>query len=141
MSNYDEDPSIHNGVLELEITIDRPIGQVWHQLLDIGSWVTSHTIEEVSEAKRTVGAITRVSFKRAKELGFPPPHYHYCKIIKLVPEQQYVLKAYSELGSSSYGVQMTGFDDTRLVAVDGNKTKVIFLAYDQIKGEWRQPPP
>jgi hypothetical protein len=115
------------------VLIDRPVAQVWKQYLDVGSWVTSHDIEEISEAKRTLGAITRVSFRRAKDLGFPTPHYHYCKIIKLVPEQQCVIKAYSENGGS-YGGRIIGFDDTRFEALDG-KTRWSFRAFSEYKGE------
>jgi hypothetical protein len=133
MSNYDEDPAITSAVTDMEVFIDRPIGQVWKQFLDLGSWITSHRIEEISAAKRTLGAITRVSYTRAKELGQPLPHYHYCKIIKLVPEQRYVLKAYSEKGGS-YGMQYTGFDDARFVAKDGG-TLLTFSFYDEFRVE------
>ena len=133
MSKFDEDSLVHNNILDLEIVIDRSVAQVWKQLMDVGSWVTSHDIEEVSDVRRTLGAITRVSARRAKELGFPPPHYHYCKIIHLIPERQCVLKSYSEKGGS-YGMRMTGFDDTRLIAVDG-QTKISFRAYSEYRGE------
>jgi hypothetical protein len=133
MCNFDEDPSVLNSLLDLEVLINRPVEQVWRQWLDFGSWVTSHDIEEISEAKRTIGAITRASFRRAKEVGYPLPHYHYCKIIKLVPERQYVLKTYSEKGGS-YGMQMTGFDEGRFISVDGT-TKVIYRFVGEYKGE------
>jgi hypothetical protein len=132
MHNCDEDRSVFSGHYEVEVLIDRPVGEVWKSFLDIGSWVTSHGIEEVSGARGTVGSITRVSFKKAKELGLPLPHYHYCKIIQLVPERQYVLKTYSEKGGS-YGRQMTTFDDTRFVAIDG-ATKLTFNIYIERKG-------
>jgi hypothetical protein len=133
MSSHDEDPSITNSVTELQVFIDRPISQVWKQFLDLGSWVTSHQIEEISEEKRTIGAITRVSNARAKELGLPLPHHHYCKLIKLVPERQYVLKAYSEKGGS-YGTQYSGFDDARFVSKDGG-TELTFSFYDEIRSD------
>ena len=61
----------------------------------------------------------------------PPPDHHYCKIIKLVPERQYVLKTYSETGGS-YGWDIVAFDDARFFSI-GQKTKVIFNLYIQIK--------
>jgi hypothetical protein len=134
MSDCDEDRSIYNGHFEVEVVIHRPVAQVWHQFLDIGSWVTSHDIEEVHGERDSVGSITRCSSKAAKQLGVPPPHYHYCKIIKLVPERQYVLKSYAEKGGS-YGMQaITGFDDTRFIEM-GNKTKVVFNIFAAMRGE------
>ena len=132
MIHCDEDPSITNDVSELEVFIDRPVGDVWRPLLDLSSWVTTHVIEEVSETKRTVGAITRVSFKRAKEMGYPLPHHHYCKIIKLVPEQLYVLKTYSEKGGS-YGSQIAAFDVIRLVTLDRG-TRLTFSFFGEFRG-------
>jgi hypothetical protein len=133
MSNCDEDQSIQNTLLELEIVIDRPVAQVWRQWLDIGSWVTSHNIENVHGTPGTVGSITRPSFKMAPERGMPLPHHHYCKIIKLDPERQYVLKTYSEKGGS-YGMQIVGFDDARFIAVDG-KTKITFRFFGELKAK------
>jgi hypothetical protein len=133
MSQVDEDSSVHNSTDDLEIFIARPTAQVWRQCIDAASWVTSHHVENVRGAPGALGSITRVSFKRARELGMPLPHYHYCKVIQLVPERQYVLKAYSERGGS-YGVCLTGFDDTRFFSVDGG-TKITFRAYSEYKGE------
>lgn len=127
MNEFDEDASVSNGHYEVDVVIDAPVSQVWKQFLDIGSWVTSHTIENVSGEPGTLGSITRVAFKKAKESGLPPAHYHFCKIIKLIPEQQYVLKTYSEKGGS-YGVEISAFDDTRFVEADG-KTTVTFNLY------------
>src|SRR5688572_18345564 len=110
MIHHDEDPSIYNGHYEVEIVMDRPVAQVWRQFLDIGSWVTSHDIELVAGSRDAVGAITRVSFRKAKEVGMPEPHHHYCKITKLIPERQYVLKTYAEKGGS-YGWEIVAFDD------------------------------
>src|SRR6266702_1276 len=133
MSQCDEDRSVYNGHFELEVLIDRPVEEVWPQFIDIPSWVTSHDIETVYGTPGTVGSITRVSFKKAKEQGFPLAHHHYCKLIKVVPERQWILKTYPERGGS-YGMQMTGFDDGRLVAIDG-KTKAIFNVFIEIRSE------
>jgi hypothetical protein len=133
MSNCEEDRSVFNAHLELEVLIDRPVVQVWKQFLDIGAWVTSHDIENVYGAPGTLGSITRVSFKKAKEQGYPPAHHHYCKIIALVSERQYLLKTYSERGGS-YGLQLAAFDDARFFAIDG-KTRVTFTFYGEYRGE------
>jgi len=133
MSQHDEDPTIYNGHFEVEVLIDRPVQQVWKAFLDIGSWVTSHDIETLHGTPGTVGSITRVSFKKAKEQGVPLPHYHYCKLIKVVPEQQWILKTYSEEGGS-YGMQMTAFDDGRLIAA-GSQTRATFNIFAEIRSE------
>jgi hypothetical protein len=133
MSTIDEDPSVYNGHLEVAVVIDRPVAMVWKQWLDLGSWVTSHTIEEIFGTRGAVESIVRVSLKNARELGLPKPHHHYCKLTKVVPHQQYVLKTYSEKGGS-YGMQMTAFDDTRFVT-NGKTTKVTFNFYCEYKGD------
>jgi len=133
MNNYDEDRSVFNGHYEVEILIDRPVAHVWRQFLDVGSWVSSHDIDTVCGAQDSVGSITRVAFKKAQGLEMPLPHYHFCKIIKLVPERQYVLKTFSEKGGS-YGWQITAFDDTRFIEIDG-RTKMIFNIFAEIRAE------
>lgn len=133
MSNYDEHPRVYNGQYEVEITIDRPVREVWRQFLDIGSWVTSHDIELVAGSKDAVGGITKVSFRKAKEIGMPEPHHHYCKIIKLIPERQYVLKTYHEKGGS-YGWEIVAFDDTRLFDT-GGKTRITFNLLIEMKSD------
>lgn len=133
MSDCDEDRSVYNAHSEVEVLIDRPVAQVWKQFLNMGSWVTSHVIEEIYGARGTVGSITRVSFKGANQEGYPAPHHHYCKIIKVVPERQYVLKTYSEKGGS-YGVHITAFDDAHFVAKDGG-TILTFSFFGEFRGE------
>jgi hypothetical protein len=133
MITCDEDRTIFNGYLEFEVFIERPVAQVWKKVLEIQSWVTSHRIEDVCGEPGTLGSITRVSFKKAGEQGYPPAHHHYCKIIRLIPEQQYLLKTYSEKGGS-YGMQMTAFDDFRLLAIDG-KTKLTITFFCEYRGE------
>jgi len=131
---YDEDPSIFNSVIDdQEVVIDRPVEQVWAQFLDIGSWVTSHQIEELPGPRRELGAITRVTSIGAQEAGYPPAYYHYCKVIRFVPERQYVLKTYSEKGGS-YGMKISAFDDARFFAI-GNATKVTFTLFGEFKGK------
>jgi hypothetical protein len=133
MSTYDEDRLVYNAHYEVEVLIDQPVNKVWRQFVDVVSWVVTHDIEEVAGTRGTVGAITRVSFKKAGEMGMPLPHHHYCKIVKLIPERQYVLKTYSEKGGS-YGNQMRCFDDTRFVPVN-RSTKIIFNFYVELTGE------
>jgi len=134
---FDEETAVANGTYEIEIVIDAPVAKVWHQFLDIGSWVTSHKIEEVGDLRRTLGALTRVSPREdvVKNIAalVPLPHHHYCKIIKFVPEQQYVLKTHAEKGGS-YGMDdFIAFDDTRFHAVDG-KTSMTFTLFSHFKG-------
>jgi hypothetical protein len=126
MSQCDEDRSIYNGHFEIEIVIDRPLQDVWSQFVNIPSWVISHDIEQVSGQPGCVGSVMRVYLRGAKEEGC-----HYSKLIKLVPGRQWLLKTYSEKGDA---YQMTGFDDGRLVAMEG-KTKAVFNLYIEIKGE------
>jgi len=136
MSDVDEDSSVHNGHYEVEVIVNRPIAQVWRQFLDIPSWVTSHYIECVHGEPGTEGCITRVSFKKAKEMNFPPAHYHYCKFIKVIPERQWILKTYAERGGS-YGVkEFHTFDDGRVFAVNADRTRVVFNLFteSQVQG-------
>jgi hypothetical protein len=128
-NQLDEGPGVYNGHMEVEVVIDRPVSEVWPRFLDFPSWMTSHQIEEVY-GSRSVGSITRVFTRNAKEWGLPTPHYHYCKIIKLITEKQYLLKSYSEKGGS-YGLQMVGFDDARLSSV-GGRTLVTFNFFAQV---------
>jgi hypothetical protein len=133
MDRYDEDPTIYSGHYEAEITIDRPVARVWVQYLNIGSWVCSHEVEVVYGQPDTVGSITRVSYKRAKELAYEPALYHYCKIIQLIYGYRYLLKSYSERGGS-YGWNFIAFDDTRFFEADG-RTKVVFNFYAEYKAK------
>src|SRR5690348_5356755 len=103
MAHTDEDASVHNGHYEVEVVIDRPLAQVWKQFLDIPSWVITHHMEYVYGEPGTEGSIARVAFKKAKEMNFPLAHHHYCKLIKVVPERQWIQKTYAEKGGS-YGV-------------------------------------
>jgi hypothetical protein len=140
-TSLDEDVSVWNGTYEIEVVIDRPVGEVWEQFLDIGSWVTSHRIEEITEPRRVLGAITRVSpseeamraVTSGTGEGLPPAHHHYCKIIKLVPEEQYVLKTYSEEGGS-YGMDIVAYDDARFFPENG-KTCAVFNLFAEFRGD------
>jgi len=85
MRDCQEDPTVFNGYLDFEVTIAAPVSRVWKKVLDITSWVTSHEIVNVFGEPGTVGSITRVSFRKAKELGYTPAHHHYCKIVRLIP--------------------------------------------------------
>ena len=142
-SEFDEDSSVANGTYEVEIVIDRPVSEVWNQFVNVGSWVTSHKIEEVGDVRRTLGAITRVSPSDAALENvqgsdgpvIPPPHYHYCKVIEFVPEQRYVLKTYAEKGGS-YGMEgFSAFDDSRFYPLDGGRTRATFTLYSHMKGD------
>ncbi len=133
MTNYDEENTVFNGHYEVEVIIDRPVAGVWTQYLDIGSWVTSHDIENVYGTPGTVGSITRVSFKKAKEMDMPPTHHHYCKIVEMEREKYYLLKTYSEKGGS-YGVNLTAFDDAKFSSCNG-KTKIVFSVYLEMVAE------
>jgi uncharacterized protein YndB with AHSA1/START domain len=140
--DFEEDAAVGSGLYEIELVINAPVSKVWEQFLDIGSWVTSHKIEEVGELRREVGAVTRVSpsQKAVDELGsegaaIPLPHHHYCRIIDLVPEQQYVLKTYAEQGGS-YGLEeFLAFDVSRFYAIDGG-TRATFTLFAHMKGEF-----
>lgn len=132
MDNIDEDSSVFSGHYETDVQIDRPVGLVWNQFLDLSSWVTSHRIQLLAGGQATLGAITRVS-PNIDELPLPRPHYHYCKIIVVVPERKYVLKTYSERGGS-YGLQLACFDDFQFVALD-RQTKVIMNLFVDYRGE------
>jgi len=134
MINYDERPFVRNGHLELEVFIDRSVDKVWKRFIDMGSWVTSHRIEQIHGEPGAVGSIIRASFNRASELAMPLPHHHYCKIIKLSWEQQYLFKTYSESSGGSYGLAITGFDDTRFHSEDQG-TRVTFNFYGEYAGE------
>ena len=133
MDNLDEDRSVSNAVTELDVFINRPVGEVWNQFIDFGSWVTSHRIEEIHGRRGTIGSIFRASFKNSAEEGYPLPHHHYCKIIKVIPEQLYVLKTYSEKGGS-YGVHIVAFDEARFVSKDGG-TLLTFKLFAEFSGE------
>ena len=126
-----EDLDIYNATYEVDCLINASIEDVWKQYIDISSWVTSHAIENVHGEPGSIGSVTRVSFKRVEEFSMPPAHHHYCKIIKLIPEQQYVLKTYSEKGGS-YGWHIVAFDDARFYEVE-QKTMVVFNLYIEIK--------
>lgn len=131
MSQYDEDPSVFTDYYKVEITIDRPVREVWNQFLDLSSWIVTHDIVEVSGARGTLNTITRVT-PRGKDHSAPA--YHYCKIIKVVPERQYLLKGYAEKGGSYGGLYFSSFDDTLFFPMDG-KTKVTFELFSEVRGE------
>jgi outer membrane murein-binding lipoprotein Lpp len=131
--SVDKDRAIYSGYAEAEVVIDRPVAQVWRQFLDLGSWITSQTIENVTGPPNTVGAITRVTSLGAIRESRPAPHYHYCQIIKLIPERQYVRASYTEKGGS-YGLEGSASKDVRFVEM-GGKTKVIYSMFAEFRGE------
>jgi len=131
MNNGEEDPFIYNWTQEIEFLINRPVAQVWKQHLNLQTWVITHRQEWVSGSPDKIGSVVRTSSKVAIESGMPTPNYHYCKIIKLVPERQYVLKTFTEEGGS-YGWEGIAFDDTRFIELEG-KTKLIFNIYGAIR--------
>lgn len=133
MSNCDEDPTVYNGHFEVHVLIKRAVREIWPQYLDKSSWVTTHDVEQVYGKPGTVGSITRVSFKRAAEVGLPRPHFHYCKIIKLEQEKESLIKTYSADGGS-YGMRLTGFDHMRFSAVGAN-TRATFSIFLEARSE------
>jgi len=133
MCNYVEDLSIENVLVDLEIDINAPVSQVWNRWIDMASWVTSHAIVHVSGQIGQIGLVSRASFKGAEEMGYPAPHYHYNKVIKLIPERQYTFKTYSEVGGS-YGMRIIGFDEARFEDI-GIGTRVTFRFYGEYKTE------
>jgi len=134
MKDCDENYLVHNGHLELEIFVERPVCEVWTRFIDMAAWVTSHTIESAKGTPGALGSIMRASFKRAAEMGIPLPHYHYCKVIKLIPERQYLFKTYSEEGGS-YGISIKGFDDARFHQSE-NGTRITFNFYGEYVGRY-----
>jgi hypothetical protein len=134
-----EDSDVYNATYEVDAVFDRPVDTVWKHFIDLGSWVTSHGLENIYGEPRSEGAITKVSFKRVSEFNMPPAHHHYTKIIKMVPRKQYVLKTWSEKGGS-YGWDIVAFDDARFIDL-GAKTKVVFNLYIQIKCELAERDP
>lgn len=132
MSEYDEDVNISNGHYEVAVIIDCPVKEVWKRFLDMGSWVTSHHIETVKGLPRTLGEVTRVSFKNSREISLPEPHHHFCKIIKLIPEFQYVLKTFTGK-DGAYGMNLTAFDDGRFFSIGSAQTKITW----NVMVEWR----
>jgi uncharacterized protein YndB with AHSA1/START domain len=131
MNRWDEDPSVYSGTFEVEITIDRPVAEVWRQYVDAASWISTHEIEFVTGAPGIEGSIRRIAFRKAKELGMAPPHHHYGKLIKVIPERQQLVKTYAEK-EGAYGMQMLCFDDARFESVGGG-TRVIFNTFAEIK--------
>ena len=133
--HFNEDSSIYSGHMEVETLIDRPVGEVWKQLLDLSSWVTTHVVEVIAGSHDAVGAVVRITPKGLDDPNspFPKPHHHYGRLIKLVPERQHVMKAYEAPGGS-YGLRISAFEDYRLIPV-GGKTKVTFDGYIEYRGE------
>src|SRR5262245_27621715 len=116
MNFFDEDQSVFSGHFEVDIVVDRSAAEVWTTFVDTRQWVTSHVIENVYGDPGTVGSITRVSSPDA--VDWPPAPYHYCKLIEVIPGHRWVIKTYSEKGGS-YGLHMSGFDEGRLIEIDG----------------------
>jgi len=138
MATFEEDAHLFNGHMEVDVVIEAPPMKVWRQFIDLNSWLLTHDVEELTGERGKVGVITRVSPKKGSaRMSLPPPHYHYCKLIKAIPGQQYVLKTYSEQGGS-YGMQLTAFDDTRFIELD-SATRVTFNFYGQYSGERIDP--
>ena len=133
MSYYDEDPSVLSAHSEMEIVINRPVAKVWRQYLDHGSWITSHNIENIYGEPGSLGSVTRVSFKKAKEQGLPEPHYHYCKVITLVLEKRSILRGYTGK-NGGYGMHFRAFDDMRFEG-SGDQTRLIFNLFMAASGE------
>ena len=134
MNDWNEGPSVYNGFSEVDIVINQPIAEVWTKFLDLRSWVMNFDIEELYGKPGTLGSIWRCTVKDAAAQGIPLQHFHYCKIIRLIPEQRYVLKSYSaEVGS--YGMDITAFDEGRFEALGPQTTKIAFALFCEYKGK------
>ena len=129
-----EDPTVYNGCFEVEVVINRPVEAVWKQFLDMTAWITTYDMKVISGVPNTVGSVTRLSPKNAKDADVPPAPYHFTKIVKLVPNQQYVIKTFSAKIGSYGGIFATGFDDARFLSM-GDKTKVIWNLYSEMKAD------
>jgi len=134
MTRHDVNQLIHDGHLELQILVHKPVTIVWNRFIHMHTWVTSHVIEQVQGEPGEIGAVIRASFKQAAELGMPLPHYHFCKTIKVVIGSQYLFKTYSEK-CGSYGLSIIGFDDARFESL-GNDTRLTFNFYGEYSGEY-----
>src|SRR6185437_7683748 len=132
MTQYDEDPTVYNGHFELEVLIDRPVEQVWAQFFDIPSWVLTHEIDLVSGARGTVGSITQVFSRNARE-----EVYHYCKLIKLVSGARWILKTFLERGAE---YDYTAFEEGRLLPVN-NKRNVIYNNFIEVIAQSNEKDP
>jgi hypothetical protein len=133
MNSFDEEPSVYSAHYDVGATIDTTAATVWKHFLHFPSWVNTHRIEAVSGTRDRVGFITRVFADGLETSDYPLPHYHYCKLIKLIPERHYLLKTYSERGGS-YGLQFACFDDFRFTPFEG-KTQITFNLYAEFKGD------
>jgi hypothetical protein len=131
--NLDDKP-YESLYLHAETIIEHPVQKVWPHVLNIGGWMSAHSLETLAGEPGTVGYFEKV-LPRNLGAEVPLPHYHLYGIAEIIPFKLVALEVMPEKGGS-YGKtrQYTSFDSI-LLADFGKSTHLTFLMVDVYAGK------
>lgn len=111
-----------------ETIIDQPIAKVWLQALDIGSWMSNHTLETLAGERGQVGYFEKVSPHEVAD-DVPLPHHHLYGIGAVIPMKLISLEVLPEKGGSYGTKDWVSFD--KLLFTDlGDRAQITFHMVD-----------
>jgi hypothetical protein len=109
-------------ILRSEITIDRPVREVWPHFLNMDVWMTDNRFQTIEGARGEAGEVRLVRPKEAT-----PYAAYFIRAVRATPYVQYVLKVVPEKGHDYFGYADFSFTET-----DG-KTHLIYDIYVELK--------
>jgi hypothetical protein len=115
-------PATCDLIVRSEITIDRPVNDVWPHILDLGSWMSHLHFQTIKGERGNEGEVRRVTLE-----GTTPYHPYFITTVRVIQFERYVLKITSEDGPAYFG-----FADFSLAPV-GRKVHLTYSLYVELK--------
>jgi hypothetical protein len=115
--------------LLVDTVVDHPVGRVWTQVLDIGSWMDAHELVTLEGRSGQVGHFERV-LPRGLGADVPEPHYHLYGVAKILPHRMLALEVIPERGGSYGEAHEWASFDTILLTDLNERTHLSFLMVD-----------
>ena len=109
-------------VVRSEITIDRPVAEVWPHFLDMGSWMSGIRFQHIRGRDGEEGEVRRVT-----EGGGSPYGSYFITTVRVTPLERYVVRVASEGGGDYFGFAAFSF------SAAGNKTHLIYDIYLELR--------
>lgn len=105
-------------ILRTEITIDRPVKEVWPHFLNMEAWMVGHRFQPIEGQPGEEGQIRLVMPE-----GEKPENYYFIETVRATPFAQYVVKVVPRTRDN-----FAGFADFSFTEIDG-KTHLIYDIY------------
>ena len=120
----------YNWAYSSETTIAKPPHAIWPYLLDLESWMTDYNFSRRSGDYRAEGEMGIFSFRDHSE--GPEPHYFLYQLIEVDPNNQLVIKYFSDQGGAFGQKSFIAFETIKLLDNKGS-TRLIFESFTESK--------